>query len=350
MIAATYTQNAGYKIQDVPIPVIGDDELLVRVMASSICGTDLRIIQSGQRKLRDGQMVVLGHEFAGVVAQAGPKAADLFPIGMRVGVAPNIGCSRCSMCAKGLFNMCPDYSAFGINMDGAHAEYVRIPHASIQQGSVLPLPPDMPFVHAALIEPLSCVVNGNRSVSIQPGETVLIFGAGPIGLMHAMLARHSGAGTVAVIDTQPDRLDQAARVGIEHLIDPGQCDVAETVMRLTEGRGADVIITACSVPAVQEQSLGLLAPFGRVCFFGGLPKDRPCIRVDANLIHYKNLVVTGVTGGAPCHFRTALGLILDGSVDVSSVVSHTFDMNDMASAFEKALHGQAMKVVIQRQP
>ncbi len=346
MIAATYTQGGGFRVEEVPPPEMADDELLVEVKAASICGTDLRIVRNGHRKLRDGQRIVLGHEFAGVVARAGRRAAG-FPEGLRVGVAPNMGCGRCGMCARALPNMCPDYTAFGITLDGAHTRYVRVPHAALAQGSVVPLPEAVPFHHACLIEPFSCVVNASRAVRIQPGETALVFGAGPIGLMHVMLAALCGASRVICADMQPERLTLAAALGATSVVDPSREDVREHVMAATDGRGADVAITACSVAAVQEEAIGLLAPLGRLCLFGGLPKDGSHVRLDTNLIHYKQLVVTGVTGGAPRDFRAAMAMVAAGRVPIDRVISHRFPLSDMAAAYEAAMGGDAMKVVIE---
>jgi len=346
MIAATYTQNQGYAVEDLPLPKIGDDELLVEVMASSICGTDLRIIRNGHRKLREGQKLVLGHEFAGVVREVGPKLEGMFHTGQRIGVAPNMGCGQCAMCIRGLPNMCPDYTAFGITMDGGHTRYVRIPHIAVVQGSVVGLPEGLSFVEASLIEPLSCVVNGNRSTQMEPGDAAVIFGAGPIGLMHVLVAQHTGAAKVIVVDLQDHRLEKARQLGADVAISSGREDVRARIFEETGGRGADVVITACSVAAVQEQSLELLAPFGRVCFFGGLPKDGSHVRLDTNIIHYKNLLVTGVTGGAPRDFHAAMRLIASGRVDVRKVISHTFATAEMAEAFRVALHEETMKVVL----
>ncbi len=346
MIAATYTQGGGFRVDEIPLPEIGDDELLIEVKAASICGTDLRIVRNGHRKLRDGQRIVLGHEFAGVVARAG-RRTDGFPEGMRVGVAPNMGCGRCGMCARALPNMCPDYTAFGITLDGAHTQYVRVPHAAIAQGSVMLLPEVMPFQHACLIEPFSCVVNASRAVRMKPGDVALVFGAGPVGLMHVMLSALCGASQLLCADVQPERLKLAAQLGATRVLDPREEDVREHVMAATGGQGADVVITACSVAAIQEQALGLLAPFGRLCLFGGLPKDGSHVRLDTNLIHYKQLVVTGVTGGAPRDFRAAMALMAAGRVPIDRVVSHQFPMSDIAPAYKAAMSGDAMKVVIE---
>ena len=348
MIAATYTQNAGYRVEDVPAPTTAEDELLVRVAASSICGTDLRIIRRGHRRLRDGQKIVLGHEFAGVIAKVGARVGG-FTVGQRVGVAPNMGCGRCDMCVRGLPNMCPDYTAFGITLDGAHAEYVRIPSAAIVQGSVILLPDSLSFEEAALLEPLSCVVNGNRASRIELGDAVVIFGAGPIGLLHLVLAQLSGAAKVIVVDVQPARLEKAARLGATRTVHSGEENVLEYVRQETRGRGADVVITACSAAVVQEQAIELLAPLGRACFFGGLPKDGSRVAIDTNLIHYKQLLVTGVTGGAPHDFCTALDLVASGRVDVRQVISHTVPAARMAEAFETALHEDTLKVVLRHE-
>lgn len=345
MIAATYTQDDAFRVEDVPIPEIAAGEMLVRVMASSICGTDVRIIRNGHRKLAPKQKLVLGHEFAGVVVKVG-RQQTAFCEGQRVGVAPNIGCGQCDMCVRGLPNMCPDYTAFGITFDGAHAQYVRIPAAAIAQGSVHRLPDGFSFSKASLIEPLSCAVNGNRSVRIEMGDTVVIYGAGPIGLMHVMLARLSGAARVIVIDVQSHRLAKATELGATSTVNSAEEDVLNHILAETNGRGANAVITACSVPAVQEQSLGLLAPFGRVCFFGGLPKDGSLVRLDTNLVHYRQLQLTGVTGGSPRDFRVALDLIASGRIDIQEVVSHRFPTADLAKAFDVALNKECMKIVV----
>jgi L-iditol 2-dehydrogenase len=245
--------------------------------------------------------------------------------------------------------MCPDYTAFGITFDGAHAEYVRIPATAIAQGSVHPLPDGLLFAHASLVEPLSCVVNGNRAARIEMGDTVVVFGAGPIGLMHLMLARLSGAAKVIVFDVQTHRLNQAAALGASSTVNSAEEDLREHVLSETAGRGANVVITACAVPAVQEQSLGLLAPFGRVCFFGGLPKDGSLVRLDTNIVHYKQLLLTGVTGGSPSDFRTALTLIASGRINIEKIVSRSFPMTDLANAFDLALKGESLKIVLRQE-
>jgi L-iditol 2-dehydrogenase len=332
-------------LEDVPIPEIQEDEMLLKVRASSLCGTDLRIIRHGHSKLKASQKIILGHEFSGVIEAVGERVQN-YRVGQRVGVAPNIGCGHCDPCVMGRANMCVDYAAFGINFDGAHAEYVRVPAAAISQGNVMHLPDEVSFEEAALNEPLSCVINGNEACRIALGDTVLIFGAGPIGLLHLTLAKLSGGGVVVVSDLIEERLEKARGMGADHTINPQRSDVKETVLKLTQGRGADVIVTACPIHSVQEQSLELAAPFGRICFFGGLPHERPQITVNSNLIHYRNLLVTGVTGGSNMNYRTGLKLLSSKKVDLMQIVSGRYPLSQGSEAVQSALSGSAMKIVL----
>jgi L-iditol 2-dehydrogenase len=345
MLAATYTQGGKLQIEPVPIPEIGEDEILVRVRAASICGTDLRMIRSGHRKLRQGQKIVLGHEFSGTVEAAGKWVQD-YHVGQRVGIAPNIGCGHCEQCLVGRSNMCVGYSAFGINFDGAHAEFVKVPAPAISQGNVMILPGELSFEEAALNEPLSCAINGINACRIKLGETVLIFGAGPIGLLHLMLAKLRGSGTVIVVDPIDKKLEAAAGLGADHGINPQARDIKETVFDITHGKGADIIVTACPVHSVQQQSVELAAPFGRICFFGGLPPEQPNITINSNLIHYRNLIITGVTGGSNADYRAGLTLMASKKVDVRGIISATYPLSEGYAAFQAAMGGMEMKVIL----
>ena len=345
MIAATYTQGEGLHVLDVPAPTISDGDLLVRVAASAICGTDLRTIRNGHRKLAPGQRIVLGHEFAGIIECPGDHGTT-FPAGMRVAIAPNVGCGQCDLCVQGFTNMCPDYQAFGISWDGALTEYVRVPAAAVAQGNIVPIPEHVPFQDAALIEPLSCVVNGNREARIRFGDVVVVVGAGPIGLLHLQLARLSGARKVIMADLQPSRLEVAEAMGAEVAVNPAEEDLAGRIHYETSGRGADVVITACAVASAQQESIGWLAPFGRVCFFGGLPSQDSPVPIDTNAIHYKNLLVTGVSGASLHDFRVAARLISSRRIDVAKIVSHSFPLRDIELAFQQAMRQDAMKVVV----
>ncbi len=345
MQAATYTQGGEFAIKDIPLPECGNDGLLLRVTAASICGTDVKIVRHGHRKLSAGQRIVLGHEFVGVIERVGSRVEGL-RAGQRVGVAPNAGCGHCEACVRGQSNYCPSYTAFGIDRDGAHAPWVEIPARFITQGNVIPLPDGVSDREASLLEPFSCVVNGIRVSRIELGDTVVIYGAGPIGLLHAMLSRTAGAGKLVMVDPLQERLDQAWNFGCDVVLNPTIDNVADRVRRETDGRGADVVITACPVPEVQSRAIGLLAPFGRLCLFGGLPKSAGPVALDTNAIHYGNFLVTGSTGGSVQDYRIALRLVAGKRVDLTRIISHTFPMSELKQAYETALAGPAGKVVL----
>jgi L-iditol 2-dehydrogenase len=345
MLAATYTQGGVFAIADIPPPKIAADGMLLRVTAASICGTDAKIIRNGHRKLKPGQRIVLGHEFVGVIERVGQRV-EAYRIGQRVGVVPNAGCGHCDACVRGQSNYCPDYTAFGIDRDGAHAPYVEIPGQFVTQGNVIPLPETVSDREASLLEPFSCVVNGIRVSRIELGDAVVIYGAGPIGLLHAMLGRTAGAGKIMMIDPLEDRLNRARELGCDVMVNPRRENVRDRVRHETDGRGADVVITACPVAEVQSQAIGLLAPFGRLCLFGGLPNSVGPVTLDTNAIHYGNFLVTGSTGGSVQDYRIALRLVAGKRVDLTRIISDTFPLAELDKAYQTALVGPAGKVVL----
>ena len=223
---------------------------------------------------------------------------------------------------------------------------VEIPGCFVAQGNVMPLPADVSDREAALLEPFSCVVNGVRVSRIELGDTVAIFGAGPIGLMHLMLTRIAGAAQVLVIDPVDDRLRRAVELGCDVAINPTQDDVRERIRRETDGRGANVVITACPVPEVQSQAVGLLAPYGRLCLFGALPRGSGNVSFDSNAIHYGNYIVTGSTGGSALDYRTALRLVAGKRMDLTSIISNVYSLGELDTAYQTALAGPAGKVVL----
>lgn len=344
MISATYTEGKGFGVMDLPVPEIGPDEALLRVRAAAICGTDIKIVKNGHRKLKLGQRIVLGHEFCGVVEKAGERVRGL-KAGMKVGFAPNWGCGQCGVCVRGMANLCNDYSAFGINYDGAHAAFVRIPVPPIAQGNWVEIPEAMPWDECALAEPLSCVLNGQKSVRLAPGESILIYGAGPMGLLHLLLARSSGAAPVIIADPDAGRLAKALELGADAVIDNRRESVGQSLGKFCRDGKVDVAMIAAPVREIAEEALGLLAPLGRLCLFAGLTGGGKAT-FDANGVHYRNLTITGITGGSVADYRTALNLIATRRVDVRPVISHRFGFNRMAEAYDHAMSGKGLKTVL----
>ncbi len=346
MLAAVYHGPRDIRVEDHPVPDIGPGEALIKVVSTGICGTDLRIFHGSHRKYLPGTIRIPGHEVVGDIVQVGAEVKGL-EIGQRVFVAPNMGCGHCRQCVSGNNNLCKDYDAIGITLDGSFAEYMRIPAAAILQGNIIPIDKDIDPTSAALIEPFACVLRGQNAVQIQPGEIVLVVGAGPIGMMHMKLAQMRGAGRVIVSELNPHRASQAVEIGGERVVNPAEQDLATIIAEETHGRGADIVIIAAPAHQAQEAALELAAIGGRINFFGGLPKDRPTISFNSNLVHYKELVVTGTTACSTNDCSRAAAIVSSGRIDLSNLVGARFPLRDALDAFKAAEEGKSLKVVME---
>ena len=346
MLAAVYHGPEDVRLEEVPVPIIGADEVLLKVANAGICGTDLRIWHGAHRKFPSGTVRIPGHELVGDIVELGANVKGLEP-GERVFVAPNMGCGHCRQCVSGNNNRCASYEAIGVTIDGAFAEYVRIPAAAILQGNLIPLAAQADPAAAALIEPFACVLRGQDAVAVKLGEVVLVVGAGPIGILHVMLARLIGAGRIIVSDLLPDRLGLAIRTGADRTVSPLQEDLAAVIAEESGGEGADVIIVAAPAAGAQEEALKLSAIGGRINLFGGLPREQYTIRFDSNLVHYKELVVTGTTACSTADCWRAAALVNSGRVDLSHLVSARFPLSEALQALAAAEDRKSLKVVIE---
>jgi L-iditol 2-dehydrogenase len=348
MLAAVYHGPNDLRIERVPLPEIGPDELLLKVLNANICGTDLRILHGDHRKYPAGTIRIPGHEVAGEIAAVGSQVAG-FQMGERVFIAPNMSRGASRQTISGNNNLDSDYEAIGINLDGAFAEYMRVPALALQQGNVMPVSPDRDPAVAALIEPLACVLRGQNAVGLHTGDVVLIIGAGPIGVMHMLLARLRGAARVLVSEPAGRRREQATALGADRVIDPTEEDLAAVLDAESGGRGADVIITAAPVKSAQEQAPQLAAIGGRINFFGGLPRSDSLIRFDSNLVHYKELVVTGTTACSTYDCLRAADLVNYGRIDLAPLVTSRFPLSQAVAAFAAAQDGSNLRVSLEPQ-
>ena len=346
MLAAVYHANQGLQLEKVPAPSIGSDELLIRVENASICGTDLRIVHGQHRKYPPGTVRIPGHEMVGVIAEVGNHIREL-SMGQRVFIAPNWGCGHCKQCIAGQNNLCANYQAIGVTIDGAFAEYIRIPVEAVRQGNIIPLSERVePFV-AALAEPFACVLRGQNAVNIHPGEVVVVMGAGPIGLMHIKLAQLRGAGKVILSEPNPDRLDYAIHLGVDLAVNPMKDDLKTILDTETHGGGADVVIVAAPSRQAQESAVLIAGIGGRINFFGGLPKENSIVAVDGNLVHYKELVLTGTTACSTSDCWQAAEIVSSGRIDLSDLITGKFPLTQVEQAFKAAEDGKSLKIVIQ---
>ena len=234
MLAAVYHGPNDLRVEDVPVPIIGRGELLVKVLSASICGTDLRILHGNHRMYPDGTVRIPGHEVVGTIAEVSAEVTN-YSVGQRVFCAPNTGCGHCPQCVSGNNNLCANYDAIGVTSDGGFAEYVRIPANSVQQGNVIPISESVDSAVAALMEPFACVLRGQNALHMKPGEVVLIMGAGPIGVMHTKLAKARGAGRVIVSEPMPDRAAQAIRMGADRVVNPATENLKSAARRREPG-------------------------------------------------------------------------------------------------------------------
>lgn len=344
MLALRLYGENDIRLEEVPIPEINDDEILLKTEAAAVCGTDVRMWKNGQKGVDADHPLILGHEFAGEIVKVG-KNVPFYKVGMHVGMQPNIGCGICDRCVDGKFHLCDDYRAFGINMDGAFAEYVRIPEDAVTRGNLMVLPEGVSPAEAAVTEPLSCAYNGFTKCFVQPGEYAMVVGAGPIGFCHAMLLHMAGA-AVLMNDISAERLaDVKAKLPFVE----AYCgdDLAGFVRNWTRGRGLDVAITACPVPAVQAAVLPLMNYGGRVNFFGGIPAAKQPVAIDTNQIHYHELYVTGSTRSSIAQFRKTLEFVALGLLPVNEMITDRYPLQDILNAFTNASQAKGIKHIIE---
>ena len=334
MEALVYRGPEALELERRPTPEPAPGEVLVRVQACGICGTDLRIASGAHRAYPDGTVRVPGHEIAGVVEAVGDGA--VLSAGDRVFVAPNVGCGTCDQCSAGRINLCRTPQALGITRDGALATHLLAGADVVAQGNLLPVPDGADPAAVAIVEPLACVLRGQRPCRIGEADRVLIVGAGPIGLLHLLAARSRGPREIVVSEPTEARREQAAERGADRVVEPDEL----------EG-DFDAVIVAAPAGAAQAAALELAAPGGRVNFFAGLPRDGSRVELDTNLIHYKELVVTGTTACTTEDCREALELVLAGRVDTGGLVTARRPLAEARDAFAAARSGEQLKVVVE---
>lgn len=342
-MAAVFHGPSMLEIAEVETPTIGPDEVLVRVGANTVCGTDLRVMR-GEKTTGISPPAIIGHEMAGHVAEVGKNVSG-YDIGVPVTITPMIPCRRCFYCTHDMENVCENVSAVGYDIAGGLAEYMRIPADAIEGGCLFAAAQDLPSEQLALTEPLSCCVYGHRRSPVKVDDVVLILGAGPIGIFHVQLALLAGARTVIVSQRSEPRRRLAAEFGAHVVVDPVNEDLSAVVAEHTSGRGADVIFVCIGVPALVDDALALARKGGRVNLFAGLA-GKGLAEVQANLIHYNELQVTGQTGSRRSDFATALDLIQTRRIDAERMITHRFSLRDVTEALETVSRGEGTKVAV----
>lgn len=344
MQAIVYHAPGDIRVEQLPAPSCGEDELLVKVDACAVCGTDLKTQKHGNPRIK--APLTMGHEFTGLVHEVGAQAVGEFAAGDRIVMATSISCGECFYCQRRWPNLCVDLAPMGFSYPGGMAEFVVIPARALKNGHVVKTPPGMAAEHAALSEPVSCAVNSLGQCDLKQGDTVLVLGAGPLGLMNACVARGCGAGKIILSEINEQRLAQAATVGCDVLINPAQEDLAERVMSETNGLGADVAIVAAPAAAPQEQAVSLVRKRGTVVLFASLPSGSSNLNVDSRPIHYGELRVVGTSDSAPWHVEKAVELLSSGAVPGDKLATHTLPLDQIHEAFRLMETGESLRVVL----
>lgn len=330
-------------IEEVSLPAIDDASALMRVEATCICGSDVRILHHGNARVTPP--TITGHEAAGVIVKVGANVRHL-KVGDRVSIGADVPCGQCDWCRNGLGNNCEINYAVGYQIPGAFAEYMKIPSLMCAEGPVVKIADSLSFEEAALAEPLACAINGLELVNMSLGKTVVIIGLGPIGCMMIDLARLMGAQKVICIQRSILRMEIAKIYQADLYLASDEENVIGAVLEATDGRGADAVITTCGSVEAHEQAVEMVTHRGYVNFFGGLGKDARPMNLDSNKVHYRESFITGSHGSVPRQHKLAVRLLESERVRVRPLITHRFSLDEIHAAFEVMELRRGMKIVV----
>ncbi len=334
-------------VADMPNPTPKDNNAIIKIKYASICGTDVRTYTKGNEKLKTLPRIQ-GHECVGTLCHVGALAKELgYAEGDRVTIAPAIGCGECWPCKQGRSNMCDHLETIGWEYEGTFAEYLEVPEKALRHGHLIKVPDDVSDESATLAEPAGCAMNAQMYMDVQPDDYVVIYGSGFIGCVHAEIAFLKGASKVIMVEIAEERAELAQRMipGII-MINPKYQNTVEEVARITEGRGANVVITALSVPSCHTEAQIIAAKMGRISLFGGIVGESKGW-IDSNLIHYKELGVFGVHATRPNLMKEVMRYVEEGKLDLDKYVSGTVKLENIEDGFAKIRDENALKILVE---
>lgn len=340
MLAAVLYGKEHVQMERIPIPALDPGDLLVRVRAALTCGTDLKVFRRGYHARMIVPPAVFGHEFGGDVVAVG-EGVTKFKVGQRVVAANSAPCLQCIYCQRGRVNLC---EALLFN-NGAYAEFLRIPKRIVDLNTY-EIAPQLSYEDAALAEPLACVVKGLDDTEVRPGDTVVVYGVGPIGSMFVRLASLRGARVIA-IGRRRARLESAQKLGASEIIATEEIsDPVARVKELTGGRGAEVVIEAVGTPATWNAAVDMLCQGGVVNFFGGPPSGTK-VELDTNRLHYSEITCKASFHHTPAAFRAALDVIESGGVRAADFVQAEAPLENLSKVLFSLMEGGgALKTAI----
>lgn len=342
MTAAVLYGSEDLKIESIDIPTIAPDEVLLRVQVALTCGTDLKVWKRGYHARMIRPPAVFGHELAGTIERIGADVTRDFRVGARVVPSNSAPCNVCLFCGKGQSNLCEDL----LFNNGAYAEFIRIP-GRIVQNNMPVIPNHVSFQDAAMLEPVACVLRGIHETEIQPGDTTVVIGCGPIGLKFVRILAGRGVNVIALAK-RASQAQIAKRFGARAaFIAPELTDPASAVLALTEGgRGADSVIEAVGTPQTWEWGIQMVRRGGIVNLFGGCPRGT-LVELDPNSLHYREVTIKSTFHHTPRFIRDALETISRGEIRSSDFVNAEIPLSDLPRMFQhmKNRNGE-MKVAV----
>jgi len=344
LLAAILKSENSIDIETVPIPKVIEGSILVKIMACGICGSDLRIIQHGNSRVK--YPAIIGHEICAKIVDIGDNVKDDFKVGDRLAIGADIPCGKCNWCQEGNGNCCKKNYAIGHQFPGGFGEYCLLDPMMVKYGPIQKVSSDTDSAIISLAEPLACCINGFERVQFQPGKSVLVFGAGPIGILLALLAKERGANKVFLADINQSRLDQLQWLNIDGYLNNKSQNFTNDIFEKTNGDGVDYIFTACPSIEVQELANEVVATRGVINWFAGLPKNGKTTSVLSNDIHYKEITITGSHGSTPRQFRLAVDLIERQTLNLKPLITHRFELNEIQDALNVARSKEGLKIVL----
>ncbi|SCP98542.1 zinc-binding dehydrogenase [Anaerobium acetethylicum] len=341
MKAAMMYGPSDIRVEMVEKPACPKDGLILKIMAVGLCGSDIRNLTCDSRKGK--YPFIYGHEIVGIVDEIGPEETK-YKVGDRLFLFPGTYCMECDDCISGHSENCTNVEK-GIAGTGGFAQYVAVPARKIELGGIYEIPEDVSFEAASLGEPLTSVYACEENVGVGYPDTLVIIGAGPIGCFMAQLAKIRGAQKIIMIDINDIRLKMAKDFGVDDTINSAKEDPIEAVKKLTNGLGADKVISANPSNAAQAQSIFMVKKGGLVVFFGGVPKGS-LTELDTNYIHYNNIWIKGHFGASYIQSKRAYELAISDAFPTEKFITHKLSLSRINEGIELTRTGEAIKVVL----
>ena len=340
MSALIFDAPGKIHVDELPVPEPGPGDILMRVRATSICYSDIRVYK-GEKKAKAG--VIPGHEIAGEIEAMGSEVEG-FSIGQRITLCPILACGECYYCMTGKRNRCVSRTTLGYEENGGLAHYVLIPEQLVKLGHVIPLSDTLSFEVASLTEPFACVLNSLESCRVQPGSTLAVIGGGPMGLIHVLLAAAIGCPQIIVSDPVEERLAWAKELGATMTVNPKKESLEQVTMKATDGLGADAVVLSVGTVDAIADGLAVVRKQGYYNLFGGFPPSSR-FDLDPNRIHYDEIFITGTQNATPDqYFRSAK--LLSAIPNAAKLITHRFGPKDADGAYRARLDMSGLKTTV----